>query len=95
MTPDLATLEAFHTITRGATLNGPALQVMWKQAQALAHTADPLDHLTADQRAAAEAAWRAWQAEESRDGGYDHNLCQKLRRDYYRLLADFAEGEAA
>jgi len=30
-------------------------------------------------------AWRNWQSEESRDRGYNFELCQKLRSKYLRL----------
>ena len=41
--------------------------------------------MTKDQEARLDAAWRAWQSEESRDRGYDFELCQRLRDEYYAL----------
>jgi len=32
-----------------------------------------------------EKAWREWQSEESRDRGYDFELCQRLRKQYLKL----------
>ena len=32
-----------------------------------------------------ETAWREWQSEESRDRGYDFELCQRLRKQYLKL----------
>lgn len=33
----------------------------------------------------ADAAWRAWQSEESRDRGYDRDKVARLRDEYYAL----------
>ena len=32
-----------------------------------------------------EKAWREWQSEESRDRGYDFELCRRLREKYMTL----------
>jgi len=41
--------------------------------------------MTKDQEARLDAAWREWQSEESRDRGYDFELCQRLRKQYLKL----------
>ena len=44
-----------------------------------------------EQRKRIDAAYMAWQSEESRDRGYDFALCQKLRDRYRTVLADATE----
>lgn len=46
---------------------------------------------TEEQRKRIDAAYMAWQSEESRDRGYDFQLCQRLRRDYYRVIDEATE----
>lgn len=55
---------------------------------------NPLDHLTEEQRAELDTAWRCWQAEESRDRGYDFDRCRRLRDEYHQLVAKYQAGAA-
>ena len=41
-----------------------------------------------------DAAWRAWQSEESRDRGYDRDKCARLRDEYYSLLEELEKNNA-
>lgn len=41
--------------------------------------------MTKDQEARLDAAWRAWQSEESRDRGYDYERCRRLKAEYEAL----------
>lgn len=98
MTPTVETLQEFFAMCRDCTsANGPALLLMWKDAEErAAHpVADPHEHLTPKQRAKVDEAYRWWQAEESRDRGFDYATCRRLEREYRRLLASYTEEEAA
>jgi len=49
------------------------------------------DTFTQEQRRKIDNAWRVWQSEESRDRGYDFDLCQRLREKYYAAIAEAKE----
>jgi len=49
------------------------------------------DNFTEEQRRKIDAAYAAWQWEENRDRGYDFQLCQRLRADYYRAIDEATE----
>jgi len=50
--------------------------------------------MTKDQESRLDAAWRAWQSEESRDRGYDFELCQRLRDEYETLRKELTDENA-
>ena len=96
MTPNVATLKAFKSLSASLTSATDDVWLkLWERAEKMAQESDPFERLTTSERAEIDTAWRAWQSAESRDRGYDHETAQRLRRDYYRLVARYTEGEAA
>lgn len=96
MTPSAEQLKIFHSLTAGLKSASDCVWIdTWKQAVELADRPDPLAHLTPEQRAEVDEAYRYWQGEESRDRGYDYAACRRLEREYRRLLARYTEEEMA
>ena len=64
-------------------------------ADVLYEALDEIEHHReiADLRKRTDAAWRAWQAEESRDRGYDRDKCARLRDEYYSLQEELEKNQ--
>jgi len=65
-------------------------------ADILYEALDEIQHhrRTKDQESRLDAAWRAWQSEESRDRGYDFELCRRLRAEYEALRKELTDENA-